>query len=66
MVTLHKDKLVIELRDLRPKKKLKKLRKAITVITSATVVSDEMNYHAELPDAIAELIRMLGELNTNS
>lgn len=63
MVTIHENKLVIELTSARPKKKLKELRKAIIKITTISVVSDDINYHAELPDAISELIQLLGELN---
>jgi len=64
MVILFDDKLLIELRDEDPKEKLIELRKAVTLITTTIITSDEMKYHTGVPNAISELVQLLSELNT--
>ena len=62
MVRTDKKRLIISLNSKKPKKTLKELRKAIVVVTTVLVESDEWNYHASLPDAVSSLIKLQGEL----
>lgn len=62
MVKVEKNKLIISLQDDDPKLLLKKIRDAISETTSVLIESDEFNYHADLPEAIASLIRLQKEL----
>lgn len=64
MVYLKKHKLVIALPTEQPEDQLMKIREALTAVTAILVESDEFNYYPEIPDAIATLIRLNGELSS--
>jgi len=62
MVRTDKKRLIISLNSKKPHKTLKELRKAIVVVTTVLVESDEWNYHSNLPEAVSSLIRLQSEL----
>jgi hypothetical protein len=62
MIRAESDRVVITLKAEDPKKLITEIRLAITTVASVLVESDEFNYNGLLPEAIATLIRMQGEL----
>ena len=62
MVSTYKEKVVITIQSENPSKTLKELRSAITTVTTVLIVSDEWNFHADLPEAVSALIKLQGEL----
>jgi len=62
MVTIDNKHLLISIESEDPNKLLIDIRSALTTVTSILVESDEFNYYPAVPDALAALIRMNGEL----
>ncbi|MGB1040496.1 MAG: hypothetical protein ACPGVD_06465 [Flavobacteriales bacterium] len=62
MVRTDKKGLIISLNSKKPHKTLKELRKAIVVVTTVLIESDEWNYNPDLPEAVSSLIRLQSEM----
>lgn len=66
MVQVKNNKLSITIECGDPTNMLKQLRSALTVVNTVLVTSDEFYNNVDLPEALASLITLQGELVTDS
>lgn len=64
MVQLKENSLIITAECKDPLESLNQLRKAIAVVTTVLVESDEFYYNKHLPEAISNLIQLQEQLCT--